>query len=268
MLIEEFFGFKKHPFLNTCDLEFLFWSSEFKEGYARLLYSITESKAGLSLIIGEVGCGKTMLCKALQRDIEERKSKTSLIENPILTPKEFLIRISLDFFNEEKKGTKAKIFKEVEKNIKEKKENYVILIDEAQILPSKTLEEIRLLLNLEDKEGKLVQIVLFGQMDLKKKLQKEKALKQRIGIAYTLSPLNEKETKEYINHRLKVAGASYEIFEEKAINEIHNFTNGIPRLINIICSNSLFAAFTKDKKRIDKEIIKVVIEDYKRNLME
>ncbi len=268
MLIEEYFGFKKHPFLNTCDLEFLFWSSEFKEGYARLLYSIIESKSGLSLIIGEVGCGKTMLCKALKKDIEERESKTSLIENPILTPKEFLMRINLDFFNEERKGTKGSIFKEVEKKIKEKRENYVILIDEAQILPSKTLEEIRLLLNLEDKEGKLVQIVLFGQMDLKKKLAKEKGLKQRIGIAYTLSPLNENETKEYINHRLKVAGASSPIFEEKAINEIHNFTKGIPRLINIICSNSLFAAFTKDKKMVDQDIIRMVIEDYRKNLME
>ena len=103
-------------------------------------------------------------------------------------------------------------------------------------------------------------------MDLKKKLKKESALKQRIGISYTLLPLNKEETKEYINHRLKVAGKEEEIFNEKAIEEIYNFTNGIPRLINIICSNSLFAGFMRNKRKIDEEIVKIVIEDYKRNL--
>jgi general secretion pathway protein A len=266
MLIEEYFGFKKHPFLNVVDLDFLFWSKEFKEGYARLLYSIIEAKTGLSLILGEIGCGKTMLCKALQKDIEERNLKVCFIENPLISPKEFLINLILSFFNEEIKGTKANLFKEIEKRVKKEDIGYVVLIDEAQILSSKIFEEIRLLLNIEKKEGKILNVVLFGQMELKKKLKKETALKQRIGISYTLLPLNKQETKEYINHRLKVAGKEEEIFDEKAIEEIYNFTNGIPRLINIICSNSLFAGFMKDKRKIDEEIVKIVIEDYKKNL--
>ena len=169
MLIEEYFGFKKHPFLNTIDLEFLFWSKEFKEGYARLLYSIIESKTGLSLILGEIGCGKTMLCKALQKDIEERNLKVCVIENPLLSPKEFLINLILSFFNEEIKGTKAYLFKEIEKRVKKEDKGYVVLIDEAQILSSKIFEEIRLLLNIEKKRRENIKCCSFWANGFKEK---------------------------------------------------------------------------------------------------
>lgn len=269
MLIEEYFNLKKHPFLNTVDLEFLFWSEKFREGYARLLYSILESKTGLALILGEIGCGKTMLCHALKRDMEEKGKKVSLIENPFLSPFQLLFKIKNDFSGE-KTGRKSKIhlYGEIEEILKREKEKYIILIDEAQLLPLKTMQELRLLLNLETPEGKLLQIVLFGQIDLKKKLEKQKALKQRIGISYHLLPLKEEETFEYIKHRIKIAGGDENLFTDEAIKEIYEFTKGIPRLINTICGNSLFAALSMNRKKIDEEIVEMVIKDYRENLGE
>lgn len=271
MLIEEYFNLKKHPFLNTVDLEFLFWSEKFREGYARLLYSILESRTGLSLILGEIGCGKTMLCHALKKDMEDKGKRTSLIENPFLTPYQLLFEITKSFFGEKKRRrSKVRLYQEIEEELLKNPDEakHVILIDEAHLLPQRTMQELRLLLNMETSEGKLLQIVLFGQTDLKKKLEKQKALKQRIGIAYNLSPLKEGETDEYIKHRLKVAGADKNLFTNNAIKRVYKFTKGIPRLINIICANSLFAAFSINKKKIDEKIVDMVVKDYKENLGE
>lgn len=263
-MLEEYFGFKKNPFKNTVDLDFLFWADKIKESYARVLYQIFELKGGLSLILGEIGCGKTTLAKLLEKDLREKGKEVLVFFDPLITPSLFLIMIAQNFLKLEEGIKKNKTFlrNELLKKFKAEPFKYIIIIDEAQLLNKNLLEEIRLLLNMEIREGKLLQIVLFGQPELKKKLKKNPAIMQRIAIAYTLNPYSEKETEEYIKHRLKVAGDDKNIFEKEAIKEIYKVTKGYPRLINTFCSNALFVAYSQDKKKVDKSIIELLKKDF------
>ncbi|MEN3044935.1 MAG: AAA family ATPase [Candidatus Hydrothermales bacterium] len=266
-MFEEFFGFKKSPFKNTVDLDFLFWAENIKESYARILYQIFELKGGLSLILGEIGCGKTTLSKLLEKDLKEKEKKTLLLLDPLISPSAFLNLLAKNFLEGENyKKSKTALRSELEKKFISDPFKFIILIDEAQLLSSKLLEEIRLLLNMEIPEGKLLQIVLFGQMELKRKLKKYPAIMQRVAIAYTLNPYSEEETESYIKHRLKVAGGEEDIFEKEAIKEIFSITKGYPRLINSLCSNALFVAFTRNKKRVDKEIVSLIKKDFEFHL--
>ncbi|MEN3045636.1 MAG: AAA family ATPase [Candidatus Hydrothermales bacterium] len=260
---EEFFGLKKSPFKNTVDLDFLFWSENIKEGYARILYQIFELRGGLSLILGEIGCGKTTLSKLIEKDLREKGKKTLLLSDPLISPAAFLNLLAKNFLEiESYKKSKIALRNDLEKKFKSDPFRFVVLVDEAQLLSSKMLEEIRLLLNMEVPEGKLLQIVLFGQLELKKKLKKHPAIMQRVAIAYTLNPFSEIETENYIKHRLKVAGGDENIFNKEAIKEIYLITKGYPRLINSICSNALFIAFTRNKKIVDKETILLIKKDF------
>jgi general secretion pathway protein A len=262
-MIKEFFGFKDDPFKSAVDLNFLFWSTTIKEGYARVLYQILEAKGGLSLILGEVGCGKTTLAKLLERDLKSRGKEPFLLQDPLISSYAFLSKLYRTFSGEQDSPRSKNILREyLEKIFKERPFKCILLLDEAQLIKKPLLEEMRLLLNMETEEGKLFQIVLFGQPELKKKLKKYPALMQRISIAYTLIPYSEKETKEYIYHRLKQAGGNKEIFDKEALREIYKVTKGYPRLINTFCSNALFAAFSKDTKKVTKDIINVVKEDF------
>jgi len=262
-MIEKYFGFKKNPFKNTVDLEFLFWAENIKESYARVLYQIIELKGGLSLILGEVGCGKTTLAKLLEKDLNEKGKKAYVLYDPLLSPTAFLTKLAVNFVDEENTPRSKNLLREtLEKTFREEPFKYVLLIDEAQLLKKPLFEEIRLLLNLEIPEGKLFQIILFGQPELKKKLKKYPALMQRVSIAYTLRPYNERETGEYIRHRIKVAGGDENIFDKEAIKEIYKATKGYPRLINTFCANALFAAFSRNEKKVTKKIIELLKKDF------
>ncbi len=262
-MIEKFFGFKKNPFKNTVDLEFLFWAENIKESYARILYQIIELKGGLSLILGEVGCGKTTLAKLLEEDLKKKGKKTFFLYDPLISPTFFLTNLVINFTDTQNIPKAKNILREfLDKKLREEPFKHILLIDEAQLLKRELFEEIRLLLNLEVPEGKLFQIILFGQPELKKKLKKHPALMQRISIAYTLRPYDEKETEEYIKHRLKVAGGDENIFDGEAIKEIYKVTKGYPRVVNTFCANALFAAFSRNEKKITKKIIELLKEDF------
>jgi len=237
-----------------------------------------EQRMGFLEITGEIGTGKTTICKALLNTLDEH-TKTAFILNSNLSEIQLLQAIVEDFGIRLKNKNKLTMLNELNKFLLEQiksNNNVVLIIDEAQNLKSALLEQIRLLSNLETEKEKLLQIILVGQPELKEKLRSPELaqLRQRIAIRYHISPLDQDELEAYICHRLRIAGAtnSKVFFKEDALDQIFKFSKGVPRLINIICDKGLLAGYTADKKTIcgdtikqcAKEIEGVFDEHYKR----
>lgn len=263
-MVNEYWGLSKKPFSNTPDLSFLYNSDEFEEGYARLLYNITEIKGGLTLVTGEIGSGKTFLANALKENLREQNCLPFMIRNPKLTSTQLIKTILQKIGIEEIPRFKLKVLNSLEEtllNFYRKNITVIGLIDEAQILSLDAFREIRLLLNLETPEEKLLHLVLLGQPELKKRIDKVPQLKQRVNVRFHLGPLSKNETKSYIKHRLKVAGAKNEIFEQKSLEKLYTISKGIPRVINNIAQNALFVGATESLGKIPPDIIESVAAD-------
>jgi general secretion pathway protein A len=264
-MYNRFYGFKEKPFEITPDPRFLFLSENHKEALAQLMYAVTEKK-GFTVITGEVGTGKTLLVQTLLSKLNGNV-RTAYLFNPRLNSTDFIQYICEDFGLNGQKKTKGEYIAQLHHFLMAcyaKNENVVLIIDEAQNLDPELLEEVRLLTNLETPKKKLLQIILLGQPELNDILDDPQCrqLKQRVNLRYHLQPLNREETEEYIEKRLKIAGAvDPDLFPPKAVNEIHKYTNGIPRLINIVCDNALLTAYADDQKIISKSVIREVIRD-------
>jgi type II secretory pathway predicted ATPase ExeA len=262
-----FFGFRIKPFELTPDSKFLYLSHELREVIATLVYGITQRR-GFILLVGEPGTGKTTLINSLI-DKPGINANFAYIYNPDLNFNGLLHIILIEFglasVDEYLSITKAMLrLKMYVDEQFEKDRNAVIIVDEAQCLDIKTLEKLRLLSNLETRKHKSIQIILSGQPELGNTLSQENLtqLAQRIGLRCRTKPLNEKEAYEYIDHRLKVAGYSGpQLFANKAKYLIWTYSKGIPRVINIICDNSLLTGYGTDRKRIDSSIVKEVIDE-------
>ncbi len=265
-MYEQFYGLKQKPFEITPDPRFLYMSEQHREAYAHLTYALNESK-GFTVITGEVGTGKTTLIQMLLSRLDGH-TRTAHLFNPKLSTRDFLKYICNDLgLKTDGLTTKGDLLTLLHSFLLEcyaRKERVILIIDEAQTLSPKLLEEVRLLTNLETPKSKLLQVILMGQPELDKILadQRFRQLKQRISVRYYLKPLNRKETKEYIEKRLKVAGArDCDIFDDSAVREIHKRSSGIPRLINVLCDNALVTGFVEEKRVIDKSIIREVAKD-------
>lgn len=269
----KFFGLKENPFNITADPHFLFLSRKHKEALAYLLYGIKERKGFLE-ITGEVGTGKTTLCRTLLNQLDNRTTKTAFIWNPSLSPLQLLKAIVDDLGIELKRQTRAEMTSALNKFLIEQlslSHNVVLIIDEAQNLKNSLLEEVRLLSNLETEKEKLLQIILVGQPELRDKLKDPslRQLRQRIGIRYHILPLARDEIDAYVNHRLNVAGSNGNIlFEPEAISEIFKYSIGIPRPINIVCDKALLFAYVLEKKVISGDIIRKSIKEIEGNIDE
>jgi len=261
----EFFGLKEKPFSVTADPNFLYLSKEHREAISHMQYGIQE-RMGFLEITGEIGAGKTTVCKALMNRLDQR-TKTAFILNGNLSEIQLLQAIIEDFGIQVKNKNKITMLNALNKFLLEQLKagnNVVLIIDEAQNLKPSLLEQVRLLSNLETEKEKLLQIVLVGQPELKEKLASSelKQLRQRIAIRYHISPLSMDEVEKYVSHRLNVAGCSLDgIFHRDALEEIFSFSGGIPRLINILCDKSLLAGYTGDKKTINSRIVKKCVKE-------
>ena len=233
-----------------------------------MVYGIQEKK-GFIVITGEVGTGKTTLIHCLlERFDSGNGTKAAFLFNPKLTATEFIQFIMKDLSLPVEGGTKGDCLHKLYEyllNSYKKGERVILIVDEAQGLDPNVLEEIRLLSNLETSKSKLLQIVLAGQPELDRTLSQSefRQIRQRINMRYHLKPLSEKETKEYIEKRLQIAGTQDPLFTKKAIKEVYRSSGGIPRLINILCDNSLLNGYSSDQRIIGTKLVQEAAKDLK-----
>ena len=256
-MYEEFYNLKEKPFNLTPDPRFFFLSEIHREAFEHLLYGIRE-KEGFILITGDVGTGKTTLCRALLNRLETHATDTALIFNPLLSEQDLLQCILSDFGIQSKASTKKGFLDELNQFLLHQQtvnRHSVLIIDEAQTLSLPVLEEIRILSNLETEKEKLLQIILMGQIELAQKLSLPllRQLNQRISIRYRLRPLRREEIPRYIQHRLMVAGSSGDIvFTSGALRQVSRFSQGVPRLINLACDRALLAGYAQQSREIQR----------------
>jgi len=262
----DYFEFNEPPFNLTPNSKFFFESSKHKEALSSLLYAIEERK-GFIVITGEIGSGKTTVSRALINKLN-RNTEVALITNTHLNSKDLLLTLLEDLEIGFQPGdSKSKLLSNLNEYLltqAHRGHNVVLIIDEAQNLKPNVLEEVRMLSNLETETDKLIQIVLIGQPELKLKLglHQLEQLRQRVAIYFHLAPLSFEEMQEYILHRLKVAGRGpREYFAPEAMRLVHEFSNGVPRLINQICDFALLTAYADGHTTVDEYVMREAIGD-------
>jgi general secretion pathway protein A len=250
-----FFGLSKVPFALTSDPSCLFLTSQHREALAGLSYAVMARK-GLVLLTGEAGTGKTTLLARIMGSLPDVTVQSSLIQNPTLTPNEFLEMALHDFGIKEIPPSKTQRILRLQQLLLEgqtKGKATVLIVDEAHKLSPDVLEEIRLLSNFEQSDQKLIQIVLAGQSELCDTLNRQdlRQLKQRIAVRLSIAPLTAADVELYMRHRWTQAGGSSALpFNPDALGSIVRWSHRIPRLINVICDNSLVLAFSEGSSRV------------------
>ncbi|MDH3273287.1 MAG: AAA family ATPase [Gammaproteobacteria bacterium] len=257
-----FFGLNEKPFSITPDPRYLFMSARHGEALAHLVYGVTES-GGFMQLTGEVGTGKTTLVRTLLLNRMPANANVAVVLNPQLSALEFLVTICEELHvpvPDDRHSIKALIdtLNAYLLEVHADGRRTILVVDEAQNLAPDVLEQLRLLTNLETAKQKLLQIVLIGQPELRELLARNdlRQLAQRITGRYHLEPLSREETEQYIEHRLKVAGALGEVFDTGAKREVFRLTQGVPRLINVICDRALLGAFSIESRRVNRRIIR------------
>ncbi len=259
----EFFGLRDDPFKITPDANYFFLSEAHQEALTALKY-LVQSEEGFAVIIGEPGTGKTLTVRKFIDELPD-EVEFAYIFFPNLSPEELFEAILEDFGISSKEDTKNRLFAKmrdflIQKRLSGKK--VLIIIDEAQNLPIETLEELRILSNLETENQKLLNIILLGQPELEEKLSSEKLrqLNQRITVRAKLRNLTEKETQAYVNYRLAKAGGGNVKLSKKLFPELYHYSMGIPRLINILMERSLMAAFVEGTNEVTPKHLKRAVE--------
>ncbi|MEK6779055.1 MAG: AAA family ATPase [Candidatus Deferrimicrobiota bacterium] len=263
-MYESWFDLKEKPFSLTPDPEFLFLSVSHQQALDHLLYGL-ESGEGFIVVTGDIGVGKTTVCRTLLSRLSDRFA-TSLIVNPLLTEKELVRAILEDFGGHAPPGTKKDILDALNRYLlaeASRGRRPVLIVDEAQNLPPTLLEQVRLLSNLETEKRKLLQIVLIGQNELKEKLSLTslRQLNQRVTVRAEIRPLSGKETARYIGHRLGIAGGGgRDLISPGAEKAIYRRSGGVPRLINMLCDRAFLSAYLRGSARVEPKDVRRATE--------
>ncbi|HTQ31631.1 MAG TPA: AAA family ATPase [Opitutaceae bacterium] len=265
-MYQSFYELAEMPFNITPDPKFLYLSPTHYEALQHLLYGVRERK-GFIVLIGEVGCGKTTLCRRLLEELDMDHYDTALILNPRLNETEMLRAILTELGETHQAETHYDLVVQINQLLLARIEagrDIVLIIDEAQNLTFEVLEQIRLLSNLETDKQKLLQIVLIGQPELKAILARDelRQLRQRILVHYELHPLARDDVENYIRHRLALAGSGGRPqFTPRAIRKIHRASRGIPRLVNNICDKAILSAFIRESDEVNYWDVRRAVKD-------
>jgi len=263
----EFFGFVRMPFSLSPDPSFYFASAKHQEGLASLLYVIQERK-GFALVTGEVGAGKTLLCRSVLNELDVY-TRSAYITTTALSDLELAQAVCGEFDIPNRGRTKWEMLEDFGQFVASetgKGRNIVIIIDEAQNLSLEALEEVRMLGNFESDEEKFVQVLLVGQPELRRRtlLPEMRQLTQRLAVKFHLYPLNRKETEQYIHHRLHVAGgnsSAERLFPSEVIDSIYDHSHGVPRIINLLCDQALLTCYVEEWQRVTPAVIDGVLQE-------
>ena len=265
-MYQRFYGFTEMPFNITPDPRFLYLSPTHQEALQHLKFGVQERK-GFIALIGEVGCGKTTICRRFLNELDPARFDTALILNPRVTETQMLKAILTELGETKLARSQSDLVAQMNRVLLERinrGRDIVLIIDEAQNLSFDVLEQIRLLSNLETDKQKLLQIVLMGQPELKEILAREelRQLRQRILVHYELHPLSLADTRHYIQHRLTLAGGSGRpTFTTWALRAIHRASKGIPRVVNNLCDKSMLAAFIHESDEVNYWHVRRAIRD-------
>jgi general secretion pathway protein A len=255
-MYQSFYGFKEMPFNITPDPRFLYLSATHQEALQHLKYGVTERK-GFIVLIGEVGCGKTTLCRRFLNELDPARYDTALILNPRVTETQMLKAILTELGETKLARSQHDLVAQVNRVLLERigrGRDIVLIVDEAQNLSFEVLEQIRLLSNLETDQQKLLQTVLLGQPELKAVLARQelRQLRQRILVHYELQPLSATDMQHYIQHRLTLAGGTGRpAFTGWAMRALYRASQGVPRIVNNLCDKALLAAFIRDADTVN-----------------
>ena len=257
----EHFNLTERPFSITPDPRFLYMSARHREALAHLLYGLGDG-GGFVQLTGEVGTGKTTICRCLLEQIPDNVD-LALVLNPKVTAIELIATVcdELGVSYDEKDVSVKSLTDVLNRYLLDayaRGRHTVLIIDEAQNLSADVLEQVRLLTNLETSTQKLLQIILIGQPELRTLLAREdmRQLAQRVTARYHLEPISREETSAYIKHRLQICGTSQPVFNKRALDRIQHLSGGIPRLINVLCDRSMLGAYVEGKKQVDTRVVK------------
>ncbi|MGW8272167.1 MAG: ExeA family protein [Thermodesulfovibrionales bacterium] len=262
----EFFRLKEHPFSNIVDNRFYYNSPQHSDALVKLKYAI-DTKKGLSVVVGNIGTGKTTLARRLLEELDESGYEATLLVviHSSVSSEWLLRKLAMLLDIEDVKDDKVEVISQIHARllgIHESGKTAAILIDEVQMLNSREImEEFRGLLNIEIGAGKLVNFIFFGLSELDQVLSLDEPLKQRVALKVNLRSFSEGDTQDYIGHRLRIASCTSDIFTAEAVHDIFTFSGGIPRLINTICDNAMLEAFLMKRNAIDVNIVRTVATD-------
>ncbi len=261
-MYEKYWNLNRKPFENTPDPAFFYYSKQHEEALARLIYAVRERK-GAALLTGVFGCGKTLIGHALLKELSDDRYKVAYIANPFLSYLELLMFITSRLGAMNLPDKKSEVLTNVildslnilYNNARDGKDT-IVIVDECHIIEDQNIfEELRLLLNFQLDDRFLLTLLLFGQPELKEKINSNKQLEQRIAIKCHLDNLAFEDTLKYINHRLKIAGCNAPIFSESALRLIYERSGGIPRRINRLCDTCLLSGMINDVKEITDSVV-------------